>query len=148
MTGCGAWNEVRGEFWSRKFPRFMQSAEYPIHQKEFLTVIVEVKVWGPGWSGKRVAIHCDNASVVETISHLKPKDLEMQRLLREFLYHVTTYKFEPVLIRIPTKSNCLADFVSRNHRVQDIQKEFAKFGVKNMVPIEVPEDMFGFIADW
>ena len=148
MTGSGAWNEALGEFWSRKFPWYMQSAEFPIHQKEFLTVIVEVKVWGPGWSGKRVAIHCDNVSVVETISNLKPKDLEMQRLLREFLYYVTTFKFEPVMIRIPTKDNHLADYVSRNHNVIDIQHEFAKFGVRKMVPIEVPEEMFGFLADW
>ena len=148
LTGAGAWNEDRCEFWSRKFPHFMQSAEYPIHQKEFLTVILEVKVWGQGWSGKRVAIHCDNSSVVETITNLKPKDIEMQRLLREFLYHVTTFKFEPVMIRIPTKDNRLADFVSRNHCVEDIQKEFAKSGVMKMAPIKVPDQMFGFVADW
>ena len=148
LSGAGAWNEVLGEFWSRKFPPFLQSPNFPIHQKEFLTVIVQVKVWGAGWSGKRVAIHCDNVAVVQTINHMKPKDKELQRLLREFLFYVTTYKFEPVLIRIPTKDNHLADFVSRNHNSLDIQEEFAKYGVEKMESVPVPDHMFSFLADW
>jgi hypothetical protein len=126
----------------------LQSPNFPIHQKEFLTVIVQVKVWGAGWSGKRVAIHCDNVAVVQTINHMKPKDKELQRLLREFLFYVTTYKFEPVLIRIPTKDNHLADFVSRNHNSLDIQEEFAKYGVEKMESVPVPDHMFSFLADW
>ena len=148
LSGAGAWNEDFQEFWSRKFPWHMQSADFPIHQKEFLTVIIEVKVWGASWSGKRVAIHCDNVSVVETISNLKPKNLELQRLLREFLYYVITFKFEPVMVRIPTKDNHFADFVSRNHITEDIKNEFAKFGLTKMEPILVPDQMFDFLADW
>ena len=79
---------------------------------------------------------------------MKPKDKELQRLLREFLFYVTTYKFEPVLIRIPTKDNHLADFVSRNHNPLDIQAEFAKYGVMKIESVPVPDLMFSFLADW
>ena len=148
LAGAGAWNEELMEFWSRKFPLSLQSPDYPIHLKEFITVIIQVKVWGAEWSGKRVAIHCDNAAVVQSINFLKPKDQEMQRCLREFLYFVTKFKFEPVMVRIPTKDNFLADFISRNYDPADIKKKFADYGVPKMKKIEVNDDMFNFIADW
>ena len=126
----------------------MQSPDLPIHSKEFLTVIIQAKVWGSSWSGKRVAIHCDNVAVVETITNLKPKDLEMQKYLREFLFQVTTCKFEPVMVRIPTKDNVLADYVSRHHDVNDIQNLFMRNGLTNMEQVLIPDSFFLFSADW
>ena len=148
LSGAGAWNEVSGQFWSRRFPLSMQSPEFPIHLKEFITVIISVKIWGHHWTGKRVALHCDNASVVETINHQKPKDVRMQQCLREFLFHVTTKNFEPVMVRIPTSDNFLADFISRNHNHEDIKKEFTKLGTEKMDDVPVSDDMFFFTADW
>ena len=148
LNGAGAWNEELGQFWSRQFPFSMRSPDIPIHLKEFFTVIISVRIWGHLWSGKRVALHCDNSSVVETINYQKPKNFKMQQCLREFLYLVTTMKFEPVMVRIPTNDNFLADFVSRNHIQDDIKKEFSKLGVKKMDSICVPDEMFFFTADW
>ena len=148
LAGAGAWNEELGQFWSRKFPLQMQSPDVPIHLKEFFTVIIAVKIWGSSWAGKRVALHCDNSSVVETINHQKPKDAQMQQCLREFLFQVTTLKFEPVMVRIPTSDNFLADFISRNHNTEDIKKEFLKCGVEKMDDVVVTDEMFFFTADW
>ena len=148
LSGAGAWNDDLKEYWSRKFPRPLQSPDFPIHQKEFITVILEAKVWGASWTGKRVAIHCDNVAVVESINKLKPKDHEMQRCLREFLYYVTFFKFEPVLVWIPTKDNFIADFISRNHDPVDIMKKLNDSGAPVMKQIEVTDEMFNFIADW
>ena len=147
LSGAGAWNENLKEYWSRMFPLALQSPTCPIHIKEFITVILEVKMWGAKWSGKRVAIHCDNEAVVQTINNLKPKDPEMQRCLREFLYYVTTFKFEPVMVRIPTKENFLADFISRNHNTEDINKLFMDYGVAEMKNINVTDDLFDFLAE-
>ena len=72
----------------------------------------------------------------------------MQQYLREFLFLVTTMKFEPVMVRISTTNNFLADFVSRNHSTRDIKKEFSKFGINNMDEVIVPDEMFSFTADW
>ena len=148
LTGAGAWDEAAGMFWSRKFPRTMQSADVPIHLKEFLTLIISVRLWGHKWSGLRVALHCDNSSVVQTINHQKPKDPLMQQCLREFLFQVTTLKFEPVMVRIPTEDNFMADFISRNHRVEDIMEKFSQYGVKKMEFVPVPDELFIFTADW
>ena len=147
LTGAGAWDEAAGLFWSRKFPRMMQSAETPIHLKEFLTLIASVRIWGHRWAGLRIALHCDNSSVVETINNQKPKDPLMQQCLREFLFHVTRFKFEPVMVRIPTKDNYMADFISRNHCLQDILTKFEENGVK-MTSVSIPDDYFFFSADW
>ena len=148
LTGAGAWDEAAGVFWSRKFPRLMQSAEVPIHLKEFLTLIISVRIWGHRWAGLRVALHCDNSAVVQTINYQKPKDPLMQQCLREFLYHVTTLKFEPVMVRIPTNDNDMAVFISRNHSEEDILMKFADHGVKKMECVMVPEELFSFTADW
>ena len=72
----------------------------------------------------------------------------MQKCLREFLFLVTTYKFEPVMVRIPTKDNSIADFISRNHNIDDINKEFLKYGITGMKPVAISEDQFSFSADW
>ena len=72
----------------------------------------------------------------------------MQQCLREFFFHVTTLKFEPVMVRIPTKDNFMADFISRNHDQRDILHKFAEHGAKDMVCVEVPDDYFYFTADW
>ena len=147
LSGAGAWNEELGQFWSRKFPFPMQSPDFPIHLKEFITVIISVRIWGHHWSGKRVALHCDNSSVVETINYQKPKNPQMQQCLREFLYYVTIFKFEPVMVRIPTSDNFLADFVSRNHNQEDIKDEFLKYGVEKMDNVPISEELFTFTAD-
>ena len=148
LSGGGAWNENLAQYWSRKFPFTMQSPDIPIHLKEFYTLIISVKIWGHLWSGKRVALYCDNSAVVDTINYQKPKNTQMQQCLREFLFHVTTLKFEPVMVRIPTHDNFLADFVSRNHSQEDIAKEFSKHGMKKVDEIHIPDEMFFFTADW
>ena len=148
LTGAGAWDEAAGIFWSRKFPREMQSADVPIHLKEFLTLIISVRIWGHRWAGLRIALHCDNSAVVQTINYQKPKDPLMQQCLREFLYQVTTHKFEPVMVRIPTNDNFIADFISRNHSEEDIMRKFAEHGVEEMICEAVPDNLFSFTADW
>ena len=79
---------------------------------------------------------------------MKPKDPEMIRCLREFLYYVIKFKFEPVMVRIPTQDNHLADFVSRNHDPVDIDKMFRSKGLTDMNQIDIFDEMFHFKADW
>ena len=46
LTDAGAWDEAAEMFWSGKFPCMMQSADVLIHLKEFLTLIISVRIWG------------------------------------------------------------------------------------------------------
>ena len=116
------------EYFSIKFPHYLCSSETPIHVKEFIVVILSVRMWDSYWTGNRVVIYCDNDSVCDTIVYQKPKEQNMQKLLREFLYWTCRYNFSPVLQKIGTKENYVADFIGRNTDVSDIDNFFEMKG--------------------
>ena len=118
--GGGSWNPAKAEYFSMIFPEYMCSAETAIHIKEFIVVILSIRLWGPDWAGQRIMIFCDNEAVCETCTQQKPKDIKMQQLLREFLFWVCKYNFAPVLQKIKSEDNNIADFISRNHNEVDI----------------------------
>ena len=146
--GGGSWHPGSAQYWSMKFPDYMCSADTPIHIKEFIVVILCVRLWGPNWAGQRVAIFCDNDSVCDTCVYQKPKDLALQQLLREFLYWVCKFNFFPVLEKISTKDNNVADFISRNYNPVDIEKYFLSCGYPKQSQVSIPLDWFNFQADW
>ena len=146
--GGGAWNEQAKEYFSRQFPIQLCHPRYPIHLKEFWVIILAARTWGHQWTGRRVAFYCDNDACVQTINHQKPSDPALQECLREFFYHACCFKFQPVLIRIPTKDNDIADFLSRNHDECDAAAKFLSRGISNMRPVEITDDMFTFMGDW
>ena len=88
VMGLGSWNVENSEYFSGYFPRHLQDPQIPIHVKEFICLIVSVKIWGEKWAGKRVRIFCDNDAVCDVIAYSKPKDPKMQSLLRKFLFFV------------------------------------------------------------
>ena len=150
MVGGGTWNEDEKEYVSRKFPIQLQAASVFIHIniKEFLIVILAVKLWGPKWAGRRIAIYCDNEAACKTIIHQKPKDPELQSCLREFLYFVCKYKFQPIILRVTTTDNDIADFISRVYDEPSIDKKFQENGLSGMRAIQAEDEIFNFVADW
>ena len=74
--------------------------------------------------------------------------MKLQDCLREFLYHVCVFKFQPVLIRISTVDNHIADFISRNHDTDSIEKMFESKGIAGMKPIVVDDIMFDLVGNW
>ena len=145
-VGGGAW--YGDSFWSREFPRHLQDPLLPIHLKEFWVVIVSSRLWGDSWSGRSVIIWCDNDAVVDTITYKKPKDPALLSLLREFLHVVVTKKFFPVLRKISTGANHLADFISRRHDNNIATEMFSKAGLHKMVPIEISDSSFKLTEPW
>ena len=148
LAGGGSWNEMEKEYISRKFPFHLQSPSIYIHIKEFWMVILAAKVWGSKWTGRRIAIYCDNEAVCKTIIHQKPKDPELQRCLRELLFFVCKFKFQPIILRVSTKDNDIADFISRVFDEASISKMFLEKGLEGMRHVTVLDDMFNFEADW
>ena len=146
--GGGSWNPVLAQYFSMRFPEYMCSAETPIHIKEFVIVLLCVRLWGPGWAGQRIVIYCDNDSVCDTCVYQKPKDLALQQLLREFLFWVCKFNFFPVLQKIGTKENHIADFISRNHIPADIDNYFESCGLPIQSKLVIPFSWFDFQADW
>ena len=146
--GGGAWNEQAQEYFSQQFPANLCQTKYPIHLKEFWILILAARAWGHLWSGQRVAFYCDNEACVKTITHQKPSDPARQACLREFFYHACHFKFQPVVLRISSEENDIADFLSRNHNEDDIAAKFLSRGIHTMTPVEITHDMFSFVGDW
>ena len=146
--GYGVWNPDRREYFSSKFPSFLQDPQIPIHIKEFICIIIAVKIWGHTWAGKTIQIFSDNDAVCDVISYLKPKDLDMQRYLREFLYWVCLFNFHPIVSKIGSKENDIADFLSRNFSEDDANLFFTREGLSPQTKLTLSDSEFHLQADW
>ena len=98
--------------------------------------------------GHQVYLFCDNDSVVDTVVHQKPSNPDMLSLLREYLYVVCLKKFFPIPRKIDTKSNFLADHISRRYDSQSAEKVFESAGKLGMVRVTLPESSFKLSAPW
>ena len=146
LWGGGGW--FKDEYWSREFPVFLKPTEIPVHIKEFWTLIASCWLWGDQWSGQKVYLFCDNDSVIDTIVYQKPSAPDMLSLLHEYLYVVCLKKFFPVPRKIDTKSNFLADHISRRYDSESAQKVFSSVGKLGMVRVSVPDHRFKLTAPW
>ena len=146
--GGGSWNPILGQYFSNAFPQYMCSRDTPIHIKEFIIVILSIRLWGQKWTGQRIRIFCDNDSVCDTCHYQKPKDSALQKLLREFLYWVCCFNFHPILEKISTSDNHIADFISRNHEKADIDSYFLKNGYPPQTQVFIPQTWYNFVAEW
>ena len=93
-------------------------------------------------------LFCDNDSVCDTISYQKPRDPDLGSLLREFLYVVCLKKFSPIIRKIDTKLNFLADHISRRYDSESADKLFKSVGKPGMRVIDIPDHRFKLSAPW
>jgi hypothetical protein len=126
----------------------LRDPQIPIHVKEFWIAIVSAKLWGDTWTGRCIVLYCDNDSVCDTIQNKKPKDVTLLSLLREFLYVVVTKKFFPVVRKIGTHENKVADFISRRFDQQAAQKVFIASGLHGMELVKPSTNLFNLSASW
>ena len=145
-VGGGGW--FGDQYWSRMLPRDLQDPSVPIHVKEFWCLIVSARLWGSVWTGRAITMFCDNDAVVDTINHKKPKDSALLSLLREFLFIACSHKFLPVVRKISTTDNYLADHISRRHDPGAAAKMFYEAGLPSMVEVEVPDLSFVLTDAW
>ena len=93
-------------------------------------------------------LYCDNTSVCDTIVYKKPKDPALLSLLREILYVVVTKKFFPVVRKIGTKENEIADHISRRFDKEAAARVFSKFGLHDMVLVKPRAESYKLSAPW
>ena len=144
LEAGGAYTE--GEYFSEIFPASV--SHFPIHIKEFLTLLAAVKVWGKSWAKKRILIHCDNQNVCDSINNHKPKDDDLQECLRELIYWESLFSFKIGAVYISTKDNHLADFLSRNTNSSDHIKYFDKCNISHKKRKNLQTKLFQFANDW
>ena len=145
-SGGGAWHG--NGYWSRLLPHHLRDPKLPVHIKEFLVVIVSTRIWGSGWSGMVVQFFCDNDPVCDVVTGERPSDSRMLSLLREFKYWVCKYKFYPVMRKISSADNEIADFISRRYDDNAAQEIFKAHGLGHMVLLEAPDRLFDMTAPW
>ena len=93
-------------------------------------------------------IFCDNDAVCDVIFYMKPKDPVMQIYLREFLFWVCHFNFEPIVSKIASKENDVADFLSRNFSENDANIFFTRENFPTQNKLIVPDSDFLLHADW
>ena len=145
-TGGGAWHGK--EYWCGNRPKHLRDTHIPIHIKEFWVLIVSAKLWGDTWTGRCVVLYCDNDSVCDTVVYKKPRDPALLSLLREFLYVVVSKKFFPIVRKIGTKENEMADHISRRFDPEAAAEVFAKYGLLDMVMVKPRDNFFELTAPW
>ena len=90
LTGAGAWHG--SHYWSRKLPLALQDTQIPIQVKEFMFVIVCIKLWGSHWSSQVVQIFWDNDAVCNVIAGERSTHSKMLSPLREFKFLVSSFQ--------------------------------------------------------
>ena len=78
----------------------------------------------------------------------KNKDIKLQQLLREFLFWTCKYNFFPIVEKIGTKENCIADFLSRVHVQSEIDIYFESLDYPRQKRLSVPSELLSFKAEW
>ena len=146
--GMWCYNPSKNSYFSSKFPLYYQDPSIPIHLKEFMCIIIAIKKWGSLWAGCQIQFFCDNDSVVDVITYLKPKNELMQSYLREFLYLVCKYNFCPIASKISTRENDIADFLSRNFIIADANAFFSRLSLPIPDKIDILPEDYIFVADW
>ena len=109
----------------------------------------QLSSWGIHGQGDALSsTYWEYDSVCDTVVYKKPKDQSLLSLLREFLHIVVTKKFYPVVRKIGTKENVLADFISRRFDPEAAAAIFDKFGLHEMVLVKPKTDFFKLSAPW
>ena len=72
----------------------------------------------------------------------------MQIYLREFLYWVCIFNFHPVVSKIGTKENDVADFLSLNYSKDDADCFFTRENLPPQEKLSISESDFTLKADW
>ena len=145
-TGGGAWHGR--EYWCGDLPEHLKDPRIPIHLKEFWVLIVSAKLWGDTWTGRCIVQYCDNDSVCDTVQYKKPRDPALLSLLREYLHIVVTKKFFPVVRKIGSKENAIADHISRRYDKDSALSVFADHGLHDMVVVKPKAQFFKLSASW
>ena len=93
-------------------------------------------------------MYCVNDSCCDVINFGRPKDKTMVDLFREFTYRVCVFKFDPVVRKISSEANLIADYVSRNHVEDDHRVFFLANDIDIKKPVEAKDDLFLYSAPW
>ena len=90
---------------------------------EMLNVVIALRLWGGHWRNMRIAIFCDNYSVVQVIMSSKTKDPFLALCIRN-IWLLTAYNdIELMVCHIPGINNAIADTLSRIYSPKSVDNK-------------------------
>ena len=145
----GGGGTFRNRFFRCEFPEHVVSNTGGISQREALTVVMAVKLWGHLLVGQKFTINCDNSATVSIINSGRAADVFLQDCAREIIFLACKYQFEVRAEHIAGVDNRLPDLLSRaclDSKHMDIF--WCESGTIDWVEDIVRDDMWEFSCPW
>ena len=88
-----------------------------INWRELFAITMALAIWGDQFKGKRILVHCNNASIVQIKAKCSSKSKSMMVLVHSLAMFGMQHTFNLRLQHIPGVNNGIADALSRfNHK--------------------------------
>ena len=104
---------VAGFYQNAWFVELVDDPTTSINERELYAVVLAAATWSHQWGGKKVLFHCDNLAVCHILCNKTSKSPTLMELLRKLFYIAASSQFDFSATWIDTKSNDVADALSR-----------------------------------
>lgn len=113
QLGCGAY--LNGEWCFFSWPKNWKyiDGHHDMTLLEFIPVVLSVIIWGNKLANKKITFHIDNQALVAVLNKLTSKSELVMVLVRAFVLKCMRHNFLFRAEYISTKSNNIADAISR-----------------------------------
>ena len=107
----------QGHWCQGKFPDiFFQDGLMSINWRELYTITMASAIWGDQFRGKRILVHCNNASIMQIMAKYSSKSKSMMVLVHSLTMFGMWNNFDLHLQHIPGINNGITNALSRfNH---------------------------------
>lgn len=143
-TGAGGF--FNGQYFHTPFPcSILQCFRHNINILELLSIMVALNVWGASLRGQHLLIQCDNENSVFAVNSGHSRSAGIQLCLGDIWFLSAFGDFEISAVHIPSRTNTIADHLSRWHLSPSHQERFFNFTTGlNTTPIACPPQLFDF----
>ena len=148
ISGCGAVNHLRQEFFHCEFRDMVNIEGLHINELELLTLMAAIKLWGATLKGQRFRIHCDNMVAVNVMNNTRSRNRFMQACMREIAYWAAIEQFEVRVEHIEGSENRLPDALSRWHLGQGYREIITPLINAGWAEKSPDPQIFSFTACW
>ena len=102
-----------GKWFQGQFPSKLLDEQTSMALFELYPIVMACMLWGHMWHRKRIMLNCDNMAVVDIIHKGRSKIPSIMKLMRRLTYHAAVNHFVIMSKFIDTRSNNIADALSR-----------------------------------
>lgn len=148
LTGGGAVNWERKEFFHFTFPPDILSEGHHISRLELIVLTMAVKVWGQFLRGRRVGLKCDNEACVWVVNSGRCDDEVMLAWLRELAFVAADSQCVVKCEHIRGTQNRVPDLLSRWDTDVKYVQEFCQLTDSEWREVVVDRTMFVCANKW